>query len=90
MITPKLLILQGDKKDKTARKPLPLYVYCTVKNFEISCCASRTSPPKHGKSPPAHSLAESVVVFAMLTTMQAIFHAVCAELKDIIWRLAGA
>jgi len=32
--TRKLLILQTDKKDETAKKPIPLYVYCTVISFE--------------------------------------------------------
>src|SRR5215471_12082196 len=35
LITPKLLILQKDKTDKTATKPIPLYVYCTVHNSRI-------------------------------------------------------
>jgi len=30
LITRKLLIPQTDKKDETAKKPIPLYVYCTV------------------------------------------------------------
>jgi len=34
--THNLLILQTDKKDKTDKKPIPLYVYCTVNTFRIS------------------------------------------------------
>lgn len=33
LTTRKLLLLQADKKDKTAKKPIPLYVYCTVNFF---------------------------------------------------------
>ena len=39
LITRKLLILQTDKKDKTATKPIPLYVYCTVIFLEDSSIA---------------------------------------------------
>lgn len=35
LTTRKLLILQADKKNKTVKKPIPLYVYCTVIFFEF-------------------------------------------------------
>ena len=34
LIIRKLLTLKGDKKDQTATKSIPLYVYCTVSFLE--------------------------------------------------------
>src|SRR5262245_42125153 len=46
LIIRKLLILQTDKKDKTAKKTISLYVYCTVQNSKFFGDLSSFRPHK--------------------------------------------